>query len=1205
MRRITHRVLYGLALLGTLLALALLQMQVLTPRLVLAGTFTVTSVDDTSTSGTLRDAITQANANADASTITFNLPPDSAITLTDDLPTITADLTIDGSGASGLTIDGADTYTIFATGTTAGIDLSISNLILTNGSNTSGGAVAFLSAAQDGSSLLLDNVTITSSIAADDGGAVFVAENAVATIQDSTIGGAASDGNRADDEGGGIASFGTLTVTNSEVSHNSAGTGSVSNFTSKRGGGIFAALDVGSGPDTSGPLTLVSVQVTNNTSRARGGGVYSRASQLTITDSNIDDNAAQNTSLSDAGGIYIGFGNQPHTITGGTINRNTTEVTNGGGGGGIYLNEDETLTITGTEIDGNEALRNNSAGGGIYVTESDLTLDNTTVTNNQAELPGGGVYIGGTPSCVENPENPDNFHNLIIQNNSTISGNTAKRGGGIFTTSCDLLTITDSVIDGNTATEGSFGHGGGIYANWTTTIARSTISGNKSEQEDGGGIYFENDYDEPLTISESTFSGNSAGDDGGGIFNNTAPVTITNSTLITNTASNNGGGISNNNGTAIIINSTLITNTANSEGGGIYNNDIADIVNSTFSGNDAEAGGGISNNGGTADIVNSTLITNTASTIGGGIYNTGGTATLANTIVAASISGDDYAGDAPTMLGENIVEDSSVTGIGVNNTNPQLGPLADNGGPTLTLLPLEGSPAIDAGSDAVAVDAQGDPLTTDQRGFNRISGGTVDIGAVEIQTTNYGITLDPDSISEGDSGTTDATVTVTRSDATSVASTVDLALSGTATEGASNDYTFAFDGTSGASFDGTTLSFDANITEATFTLTVQDDALDENDETVSVTLSNATAPETATITPPDAVILTITDNDTADVSVSKSSLTVSEDGSDTYTVVLDSQPTAEVMISVASSDESEATAEPASLTFTTGDWDTAQTVTVTGVDDTEVDGEQTVTISHSASSADSAYDTLDAKEVTVTVTDDDSASGPGDPSDPTPPDAPIITSPATSDTPTPTISGTAEPSSTLRLTITLGIDSSVVYTTTVGADGSWSIDLGTTEPISGTFSGLEDGQYQITATATGAAGNTSDAATQTLTVDIPKPGDPAAPVVTSSTETNDPYPTISGTAEAGVTITLTIDLGGGASVTYTTTADGDGNWSIDLANDTPTDGALPAGGLSDGSYPVTVTATNETGNTSTQYTLTVQTGTPAAGTTLYLPLIAR
>jgi hypothetical protein len=274
------------------------------------------------------------------------------------------------------------------------------------------------------------------------------------------------------------------------------------------------------------------------------------------------------------------------------------------------------------------------------------------------------------------------------------------------------------------------------------------------------------------------------------------------------------------------------------------------------------------------------------------------------------------------------------------------------------------------------------------------------------------------------------------------------------------------------------------------------------------------------------------------------------------------------------------------------------------VDDTEVDGEQTVTITHQASSADSAYDTLDAKEVTVTVTDDDSASDPGDP-DTTPPDAPIITSPDTTESPTPTIAGTAEPSSTLRLTITLGLDSSVVYTTTVGPDGTWSIDTATTTPVAGTFSGLEDGQYQITATVTDAAGNTSDTATQTLTVDIPKPGDPAAPVVTSGDSTDSPTPTISGTADAGVTITLTIDLGGGASVTYETTVGPDGTWSIDLATAQATDGALPEGGLSDGSYPVTVTATNGTGNTSTQYTLTVQTSTPAASTTLYLPLITR
>jgi uncharacterized repeat protein (TIGR01451 family) len=127
------------------------------------------------------------------------------------------------------------------------------------------------------------------------------------------------------------------------------------------------------------------------------------------------------------------------------------------------------------------------------------------------------------------------------------------------------------------------------------------------------------------------------------------------------------------------------------------------------------------------------------------------------------------------------------------------------------------------------------------------------------------------------------------------------------------------------------------------------------------------------------------------------------------------------------------------------------------------------------------------------------------------------------------------------------------------------------------------------------------------TVQITDTTAPAAPLITSATETSDPYPTISGTAEPGSTVTVVIDLGGGASVTYTTTAGPDGTWSIDLANDTPTDGALPDGGLPPGEYPLTVTATDSVGNESavTSFTLTITSETTSGGTTLYLPLIAR
>jgi uncharacterized repeat protein (TIGR01451 family) len=134
----------------------------------------------------------------------------------------------------------------------------------------------------------------------------------------------------------------------------------------------------------------------------------------------------------------------------------------------------------------------------------------------------------------------------------------------------------------------------------------------------------------------------------------------------------------------------------------------------------------------------------------------------------------------------------------------------------------------------------------------------------------------------------------------------------------------------------------------------------------------------------------------------------------------------------------------------------------------------------------------------------------------------------------------------------------------------------------------------------------TDSATVTVTV-APNTTPPDAPVITSPATTDNPTPTISGTADAGVTITLTIDLGGGASVTYETTADEQGNWSIDLATATPVSGTFPTDGLAPGAYPVTVTATDEAGNVSApaQMTLTVQTRRAAAGTTLYLPLVTR
>ena len=110
------------------------------------------------------------------------------------------------------------------------------------------------------------------------------------------------------------------------------------------------------------------------------------------------------------------------------------------------------------------------------------------------------------------------------------------------------------------------------------------------------------------------------------------------------------------------------------------------------------------------------------------------------------------------------------------------------------------------------------------------------------------------------------------------------------------------------------------------------------------------------------------------VTISESSLTIAEGGTDTYTVVLDVEPDGDVTIAVASDDTDEVTVSPTSLTFTTENWDTAQTVTVTAVDDDFDRSGDSATISHTATSSDDDdYDGIDIDDVAVTVTDDDTA----------------------------------------------------------------------------------------------------------------------------------------------------------------------------------------------------------------------------------------
>jgi CSLREA domain-containing protein len=221
-----------------------------------------------------------------------------------------------------------------------------------------------------------------------------------------------------------------------------------------------------------------------------------------------------------------------------------------------------------------------------------------------------------------------------------------------------------------------------------------------------------------------------SGSFGGGVSNGFATLTVTNSTIRNNEAANYGG--VSNVGTMTLSGVTISGNTATGVGGGggIGNTGTMALTNTTISGNTASGGSAIVNGTSTSITLTNVTISDNQSFGGIGasaITHVGGTFQILNTIIANN-AGSNCLGLAIFSLGHNLEDGNTcfLTGTGdLPNTNPLLGALQDNGGPTLTHALLAGSPAIDAGSNI------GCP-TTDQRGVARPQGTACDIGAYEF-----------------------------------------------------------------------------------------------------------------------------------------------------------------------------------------------------------------------------------------------------------------------------------------------------------------------------------------------------------------------------------------------------------------------------------------------------------------------------------------
>jgi predicted outer membrane repeat protein len=355
--------------------------------------------------------------------------------------------------------------------------------------------------------------------------------------------------------------------------------------------------------------------------------------------------------------------------------------------------------------------------GGILNNGATLTVNNCVLTANSAGGYGGGGIMNDGSSANAS----------LNVNNCVFDGNSADfQGGGIlnFTTSSTSanLTVRNCTVGNNSAQDG-----GGIVSypgfNGTATaiVSNTTMTGNSAEFGRGGAIHNDSPVvggSATLTVSNCTISGNSAHFYGGGVGNSAGIVQISNCTLSGNSASGSGGGISTeyDDAQVYISNCTLSGNSADVYGGGIYSQErvTVAVTNSTLSGNSANSGGGIYNNG-----------------------SSGGTvATLANTILKTGASGENIYnfGGSVVSQGYNLSNDNGSGYLNHSgdqiNTDPVLGPLQDNGGPTFTHALLPGSPAIDAGDPNFTP-----PPLYDQRGpgYPRVVNGRIDKGSFEVQ----------------------------------------------------------------------------------------------------------------------------------------------------------------------------------------------------------------------------------------------------------------------------------------------------------------------------------------------------------------------------------------------------------------------------------------------------------------------------------------
>lgn len=299
----------------------------------------------------------------------------------------------------------------------------------------------------------------------------------------------------------------------------------------------------------------------------------------------------------------------------------------------------------------------------------------------------------------------DGLSTGVVLSGGTGSHRVFRISDGVGSNLFDVEISGITIRDGGSPT--STGFGAGISNGENLTLRSVTVDSNTSGTSFGGGLAH---FSGHLRVIDSTFSGNAAGTNAGGI----------------NIAS----------GSATIVNSTFSGNSAGRNGGGLFASNVTLLRNTTFTGNRADADNDFSGSGG--GIVGSNITAHN-SIIAGNFRGTGTTLDDTNGSFRPEsshnlISEPDSGSTFNNSVGGNIVGNGNGGAIPIGTILDTT--LADNGAPTRTHTLIGGSPAINAGDNARAVGLDGTtPLQFDQRGDDRIRGGTVDMGAVELSPT--------------------------------------------------------------------------------------------------------------------------------------------------------------------------------------------------------------------------------------------------------------------------------------------------------------------------------------------------------------------------------------------------------------------------------------------------------------------------------------